>query len=499
MDKLTIKGKAHKIETIKDLLILLNEVKADELGNKAYPFSIRQLSYYCNPNKDVFRYKTFKIPKKKPGEFRTISAPSRGLKSILTFLNIILQSLYEPSPYAMGFIPGRSVVDNARLHLNQNYVFNVDLKDFFTSIDQARVWKRLQLPPFSFNKEVASVIAGLCCKKEVDPFDGTKIRYVLPQGAPTSPIITNMICDTLDRRLHGLARRFGLNYSRYADDITFSSMHSVYAKDSEFRKELHRIIADQNFKINPQKTRLEKKGSRQEVTGLIVSNRLNVSKKYVRSLRNILYIWEHYGSIVAYFSFIPHYFKDHNGRVKGNFHLESVIDGKLQYLKMVKGSDDPVYLRLKLKFDILRGAFEFSNPFSGSRLKFLETLNLSDFEKRLNTVIKNGVNKQGEEYTYFEINGKQVRVFVSDSVKSDVLYKTEISLCENEKGKRFYLLHKPMLDNMLESIIDENGKELKAEDILSVWESRGIDEAIQLLSSPQNKSVINIWDFLHNS
>lgn len=98
-----------------------------------------------------------------------------------------------------------------------------DLKDFFPSVEQSRVWKRLQLKPFNFSKQMANIIAGLCSMRQVkDVIDETKehnndkkFKYVLPQGSPVSPIITNMICDTLDRRLAGLARRFGLHYSRY--------------------------------------------------------------------------------------------------------------------------------------------------------------------------------------------------------------------------------------------------------------------------------------------
>ena len=84
-----------------------------------------------------------------------------------------------------------------------------------SSIEQARVWKRLQLEPIGLKRPLASIIAGLCSMKVKD--EEGKARYILPQGAPTSPIITNMICDTLDRRLAGLAKRFGLRYSRYAD------------------------------------------------------------------------------------------------------------------------------------------------------------------------------------------------------------------------------------------------------------------------------------------
>lgn len=221
MDKQTLIEKAHALETRLDLLKLLNEVKADLLGSSAYPFTMKKLLVLCNPknegDKKQERYRTFSIPKKSGGQ-RTISAPSGNLKWMQLCLNEIFKALYTASPYAMGFAEGRSIVDNARIHTNQNYVFNIDLKDFFPSIDQARVWKRLQLAPFNFNAKVASVIAGLCCKKTIRyheelPFEDA---FVLPQGAPTSPLLTNAICDTLDRRLHGLAKRFGLHYSRYA-------------------------------------------------------------------------------------------------------------------------------------------------------------------------------------------------------------------------------------------------------------------------------------------
>lgn len=151
---------------------------------------------------------------------------------LLRYVNEVFKAVYSPSDYAMGFTEQRSVVTNANVHKGQNYILNIDLKDFFPSIEQPRIWKRLQLKPFNFPIPVANVLAGMCSMKETRTLeDGTKKDfYVLPQGAPTSPIITNMICDTLDRRLAGLAKRFGLHYTRYADDITFSSMHNVYQK-----------------------------------------------------------------------------------------------------------------------------------------------------------------------------------------------------------------------------------------------------------------------------
>ena len=358
MKKEQIALAAHQLETREDLLKLLNCMKQDEmaehgLSDSFHPFTMKQIAYYCNPNHTFHRYRQFKIKKKTGGE-RTITAPrNHSFKLLLHYVNELLRAVYTPSANAMGFTEGRSVVTNAERHKGQNYVFNIDLKDFFPSVEQARVWGRLQVPPFCFPKEIASVLAGLCAMEEMQ--GNFTFRYVLPQGAPTSPIITNMICDKLDHRLAGLAKRFGLNYTRYADDITFSSMHNVYHEDGEFRKELRRIIEEQNFTINDKKTRLQKRGTRQEVTGIIVSEKLNVTKKYVRDLRNILYIWERYGIDIANSKFLPKY-KEEKGHVKkGQPDIANVISGKLMYLKMVKGNDDPVYLRLSEKFQKLTG------------------------------------------------------------------------------------------------------------------------------------------------
>lgn len=202
----------RQAETKEDLLELLNQVKQmqmckSSLGGMFYPFTIKHLNYYCNPNNVFHRYIQFKI-KKKSGGFRLITKPKNpGFMMILQCMNEIFKSLYTPSNYAMGFSEGRCVVSNADIHKGQNYIFNTDLKDFFTYIEQARVWKRLQLEPICFEQPIASVVAGLCSMKQKTE-DGS-VKFVLPQGSPTSPILTNMVCDTLDRRLAGLARRFG--------------------------------------------------------------------------------------------------------------------------------------------------------------------------------------------------------------------------------------------------------------------------------------------------
>lgn len=220
-----------KINNLSDLTKVLNYFKHRETNSEENLFTEDVLESYANPSKKVARrYKTFYIPKKN-GKLREISAPNRNLKEILHYLNMMLAEVYQAGPSAMGFVKGRSIVDNANLHVGQNYVLNLDLSDFFTSISQSRICKRLQLAPFNFNENVAKAISGLCCKKVVK---GGKKGYALPQGSPTSPILTNAVCDFLDKKLRHLSTRNGVKYSRYADDMTFSSMHNIYQENDPF-------------------------------------------------------------------------------------------------------------------------------------------------------------------------------------------------------------------------------------------------------------------------
>jgi len=477
MDRTEIITKVKQMKTKEDLLVLLNSIKRAELEehgllDKFRPFTNKQISYFCNPNNTRNRYTNFKI-RKKSGGFRQITSPrSRSFMMMLQAVNVLLKSLYAPSDYTMGFTEGRSVVTNATVHKGQNYVFNIDLKDFFPSVEQWRIWKCLQLAPFHFPKEIASLIAGLCSMRvKRDEPDNTKehqndqnFLYVLPQGAPTSPIITNIICRTLDRRLAGLARRFNLNYTRYADDITFSSMHNVYQLNGEFRSELTRIIQEQHFSINEDKTRLQKKGTRQEVTGIIVSHKLNVTQKYVRGIRNILYIWDRYGYQSAMAKFLPKY-KSEKGHVKkGNPDLINVIDGKLMYLKMVKGEEDSVYNRLHDKFRVLVNKLHDANKTNGKNITYVETTPILEFEKKNNTVItisyseepavSNEAKEQTDEqvpvstphrFAWFIFGGKKTIASVNKSVKKEDESQKEllaISLCLDARDNHFWLIHK---------------------------------------------------------
>jgi len=384
-----IRKQFAELQSKEDLVKLLSNAKNMLYGEECKPVQLKSLTYYANPTLCKNRYQTFTI-KKKSGVDRTIHAPLKGLKSILRSLNFVLQCVYEPHEAATGFVLEKSIVDNAKKHVGHHYVLNMDLKDFFHTFDRNRVKMGFMYEPFNLNGDkepLAFLLASLC----THPFeiDG-EVKTVLPQGSPTSPTLTNMLCQKLDRRLTGLANRFGATYTRYADDITFSSPHNIYT-DEAFNKELKRIIEeDQKLVINPKKTRLQKAGYRQEVTGLIVNNKVNVHRRYVKQIRMWLYLWEKWGYEIAQQKFLKDYFAD-KGHVKNmNAKLMNVLDGKLEFLKMVKGAEDGAYKGLKERFDNLTG------------LKEIQDQSKIDLNSVLNTLVNQGLNKAMNLYSKFK-------------------------------------------------------------------------------------------------
>lgn len=483
MDENEIKDRVGKLRTKEDLLDLLNSLKVAEYGEGVHLFTMKQLNFYCNP-KYGKRYQSFRIPKKKKGEFRTISAPVAALKSIQHFINVILSVLYKPTDVVTGFVKNKSVVDNALRHVGMNYVLNIDLENFFPSIPQVRIWWLLQQKPYGFSKEIANVIAGLCAikqpKKEVQsPKNAIEdYDYVLPQGSPTSPILSNISCEHLDHKLQKLARSFGMNYSRYADDITFSSEEYVYSRKGKFWTQLRRIISEHKFSINENKTRLLRKGVRQEVTGLTVNKTANVSKKYIKEIRRHLNTWEKYGYAIAFKNFYPNYKLEKGHVKKGEPDLMNVLSGKLLYLKMVRGESDPVYIKLNTRFKNLTTGEDSSIVFGS--MSYHNTQKVTEFEKTMDTEIK--INRtQGTLKSYFfetksiatkkrrkkenspsEPQVTKVDVRISENANFEHKKDLFISLCRNEKGETFYLMHKELF-----STDEKNERKLELDKMLS--------------------------------
>lgn len=305
--------------------------------------SLERLYYHIYIVPESARYTTFEIPKRRGG-VRTISAPVTALKIIQRKLNVVLLQVYSPKPSVHSFLIGKSVLSNARVHVGRRNVLNIDLEDFFPSINFGRVRGLFMGIPYRLNPTVATVLAQICCSDNQ-----------LPQGAPSSPIVTNLICAKMDSQLMRLAQANRSDYTRYADDITFSTnlreFPSAMASlddlgQVEVGAELKGIIADNGFTINAGKTRLRGRISRQEVTGITVNRFPNVRRQYVRQIRAMLHAWEKFGLDAAQQEFNGRYDKKHRGQRRNQPSFKRVVKGKIEYLGMVRGKDDPIYLGL---------------------------------------------------------------------------------------------------------------------------------------------------------
>lgn len=246
----------------------------------------------------VTHYHRFTIPKKTGGE-RLISAPHKKLKAAQHW---ILTNILEPlalAEHAHGFVPGRSTVSNALPHLGASVVVNVDLKDFFPTVTYRRVkglYRKL-----GYSEEVATVLALICSEPDVSEttLDGTRYFVArgprrLPQGAPTSPAVTNVLCRRLDRRIAGWARKHGFTYTRYADDLTVSSKDRA-APVGKMLAFLRHVTAAEGFAIHPDKVRVVRRGRRQEVTGVVVNDKPGVPRDELRRFRALLHQIDKHG------------------------------------------------------------------------------------------------------------------------------------------------------------------------------------------------------------
>ena len=491
MEKQDIYTRSQSLKTVEDLAKLLNEIKLDEFGSAKYKITDEQLLHFANV-KIPKRYKTFQI-RKKSGGLREINAPCYQLGILLYIINIVLKAIYVPNPSVMGFTEGRSVVDNAKMHVGHHYVFNIDLKNFFPSIPQARVWARLQLPPFNFTKEIANVIAGLCCHT-----DAEKNACVLPQGAATSPLLTNAICDKLDRRMRGVAKRFGLHYSRYADDMTFSSMHNVYLENSDFRVEIKRIIEEQGFTMNDDKTRLLRDGARQEVTGLTVNSIVNVSRKYISDLRWLLHVWEMEGYAKAYSKFYPKYKKEKGYIKKGEPVMENVIGGKLNYLRMVRGANNVAYQKLQTRYNKLQQLiFVDDETDSKTSYVYVQPYKMVDFIADFSTTVTLEITPKMKLVGKCVLAGMDKIIPVSKStqkalcpdieskepgqvVVSEKLCNCFVTLCRS-KGKNFWLITE--FEPKRSKCLSIQNASVDIDKLLEVWDKQGMEEAVSAFQS----------------
>jgi retron-type reverse transcriptase len=238
-------------------------------------------------------YISFTVPKKSGGQ-RTLHAPHRDLAAAQRWIfENVLNRLPVESP-AHGFVAGRSTLSNAQPHTGRAVVVNLDLSDFFPSITFPRV--RSVFHRAGYSPAVATILALLCteCPRTKVIHSGTTYHVAtgprgLPQGACTSPALSNQVARRLDRRLGGLAKKLSLTYTRYADDMTFSGGTEANERVGYLMARVRHIAEAEGFAVNIKKSRVQRRNTAQQVTGLVVNDKVGVRRKDVRQLRAILH------------------------------------------------------------------------------------------------------------------------------------------------------------------------------------------------------------------
>lgn len=269
-------------------------------------------------------YRSFTIPKRRGGE-REIDAPYPSMLKAQSWIYDNILSKIEVNDAAMGFVPKRSIVDNAFVHNGKRSVLMMDVKDFFPSIKWYKVYAVFMR--IGYPKNISQYLASLCC-----------LNGCTPQGAVTSPCLSNIICRRLDIRINKLARSFNLVYTRYADDVTFSG--GVIPQ--RFLTIVSDIFKDEGFEINSEKTKVIRGQHRKIVTGISISSgKLTVPKTKKRQVRQAVFFIRKYG------------LKEHQQRI---------------------GNSDPIYLRRLIGYLHFWQNVEPSNIFVEEALLFLNGL-----------------------------------------------------------------------------------------------------------------------------
>ncbi|MEQ7870373.1 TIR domain-containing anti-phage reverse transcriptase [Chromohalobacter salexigens] len=290
------------------------------------------------------RYKHFNIPKKNGG-VRSISSPKKGLGVALNGLRILLSENIEFKQSVNGFIEERGIIKNAIVHKRARWVLNLDIEDFFGSINFGRVRGVFLAKPFEMPEKVATLIARIAT-----------LENALPQGSHASPVISNIIASSLDNKLLKIAKKYRVKYTRYADDITFSGFSSInkelaYISDGQtvLGDAINSVFSKSGFSVNQSKLRLQYPATRQEVTGLVVNKKVNIPVEFKKKLRSAIHQWCINPEDAERHFLYNVLGKDDVKVSEGGVLLKRNIYGRLSYIAQAKGDDDPTYVNMAMK------------------------------------------------------------------------------------------------------------------------------------------------------
>lgn len=282
------------------------------------------------------KYIEFKVPKQ--DGYREIEMPEKNLMQLLRRFNLYLQSAYyiHQTPVAYGFIINvsrethpKNILENARKHLGHKYMMKLDFKDFFHQITKQQLFKMFKAPPFLFNKKTAQILANLFTYKDR-----------LPMGAPTSPVLSNFVCIDLDNELQQWAKERQISFTRFADDLTFSTGLEKFSETH--LKQVTDICLKHQLKLNEHKTVFYDENDVKEVTGLILHKTVDIPREFYNELNDDI---RRLKSLVEAGFIVKHHFEDD---VFLKFKQE--VKGKINFIGMIEGYNSKVFYRYNKKF-----------------------------------------------------------------------------------------------------------------------------------------------------
>ena len=436
--------------------MVISDIESREQLSFLLNIPLSKLTYLLYVKRIDNCYTSFDIKKKNNG-VRVISAPNEDLKDIQRKLGYLLELHHKAflkeknidNKISHGFEKNKSIITNAAVHRNNKYILSIDIKDFFDSIHFGRVRgffnKNIE---FNLPLDMATVMAQLVCYKGV-----------LPQGAPTSPIVSNLICNILDIRILNLVKKYRMNYTRYADDMTFSTNDRCIVDNYDgILEEIANELGKFGLHINDKKTRLIYKDSRQEVTGLVVNKIINVNRHYCKKTRAMaenlyrkgsFYIGDEEGSIkqlegrFAYINQLDYYNNKRKGEKKDCWHLNSREKNYQKFLYyryffnnekpliVTEGKTDILYLKSALKkmydsypnlISKTKNGFEFKVSFlkRSKRLEYFFNIN-QDGADTIKNVLNMYTGQKGfaNYYKYFkdksEKDGRNPVILIFDN------------------------------------------------------------------------------------
>lgn len=312
-------------------------------------------------------YEIYKLRKKRGG-YRYIYKPNQ-------IINYLHQAIYhflfiniKPHPKSFGFLKGVSVRDNANNHINKKFILNLDIKDFFGSIIfkiiYDAIYESLNSIPVSENdrKVISNLITKICTITEFNNSTtlnhANNIHSFLPQGTITSPYLSNIACYRLDSLLSEIADKYNVTYSRYADDLTFSSNVNIFNRKSTFRKEVKNSLLAFGFEINPGKVNVLYSHNRQTVNGVVVNKKVNYNRESVKRLRYYLYLIEHYKKNKANAIYLRYVNTFSQLKMAGKGGIDLAILSLLAQMANILGTNNPRYIQYKSLFNKITGRFD---------------------------------------------------------------------------------------------------------------------------------------------